>query len=79
MRRLVHPLTGAVYEWADDGFGPVHVTDRQGVSGRFDRDGVRVAGDLVSVDPEMCRWIASGGATAGGAGGRSRRFEVAES
>lgn len=77
MRRLVHPLTGATYEWADDGVGPVQVTDRQGVAGRFDRDGVRVAGELIGVDPEMCRWIASGGPTPGGAAARSRRFEAA--
>jgi len=76
MRRLVHPLSGATYEWADDGLGPVRVTDRQGVTGRFDRDGMRLAGELVSVDPEMCRWIASGGPTPGGAATRSRRFET---
>ncbi|WP_344604021.1 hypothetical protein [Sporichthya brevicatena] len=74
MRRLTHPLTGATYEWAEDGVGPVKVTDRQGVVGRFDRDGVRVAGELVPVDPEMCRWIVSGGPVAGGAAARSRRF-----
>jgi hypothetical protein len=76
MRRLVHPLTGATYEWADDGLGPVRVTDRQGVTGRFDRDGTRIAGELIAVDPEMCRWIASGGPIPGGAAGRSRRFET---
>lgn len=76
MRRLAHPFTGWIYEWADDGIGPVMVTDRNGVSGRFDRDGRPVAGDLGYADPEMCRWIASGGPAVGGAAGRSRRFVV---
>jgi hypothetical protein len=76
MRRLSHPITGWTYEWADDGVGPVLVTDGNGVQGHFDRDGVVVAGALFGADPEMCRWIASGGAEAGGAGGRSRRFAL---
>ena len=75
MRRLSHPITGWTYEWADDGVGPVQVTDRDGVQGRFDRDGRWVAGALFVADPEMCRWIASGGSGAGAAG-RSRRFDV---
>ncbi len=63
MRSLTHPLSRARYEWADDGVGPVHVTDRKGREGRFDRDGNWVAGEIVSADPEMCRWIVSGGPT----------------
>ncbi len=78
MRQLQHPLTGAIYEWADDGIGPVQVTDRNGVQGRFDRDGTQVAGPLIGVDPELCRWVVSGGPTAGGAAGRSRRFATPE-
>ncbi len=76
MRRLSHALTGWTYEWADDGVGPVMVTDRDGVQGRFDRDGRWVTGLLFAADPEMCRWIASGGSEAGGPGGQSRRFAV---
>ncbi|MBB5164020.1 hypothetical protein HNP02_003984 [Mycobacterium sp. AZCC_0083] len=79
MRRLSHPFTGWTYEWADDGVGPVLVTDRDGTRGHFDRDGRPVAGDLQYADPEMCRWIASGGPAAGGPAGRSRRFAVPES
>jgi hypothetical protein len=29
-------------------------------------------------DPELCRWIVSGGKHPGGAGSRSRRFETEE-
>lgn len=76
MRRLSHPITGWTYEWADDEFGPVQVTDRDGVQGRFDRDGRWVGGPLFVADPEMCRWVASGGPEAGGSAGRSRRFAV---
>jgi hypothetical protein len=76
MRRLAHPITGWTYEWADDGVGPVQVTDRDGLQGRFDRDGRWVGGLLFAADPEMCRWIASGGSEPGGAAGRSRRFAV---
>jgi hypothetical protein len=76
VRRIRHPLTGAIYDWAEDGIGPVRVVDRHGDHGRFDRDGNRVSGDLVSVDPELCRWIVSGGPSAGGAEARSRRFST---
>lgn len=74
MRRIEHALSGATYEWADDDIGPVQVTDRRGSRGRFDRDGRWVSGDLRTADPELCRWITSGGRDAGGAGTRSRRF-----
>ena len=76
MRRLIHPLSRATYEWAADGIGPVQVTDRDGREGRFDRNGVWQQGNLDVADPEVCRWIASGGPEAGGAAGRSRRFEA---
>jgi hypothetical protein len=76
VRRLSHPITGWTYEWADDEVGPVQVTDRDGVQGRFDRDGRWVGGMLFVADPEMCRWVASGGPEAGGSAGRSRRFAV---
>lgn len=78
MRKIEHALSGAVYEWAEDDVGPVQVTDRDGREGRFERNGRWVAGQLRRADPELCRWIASGGRTAGGAAAHSRRFEVEE-
>lgn len=78
MRRMRHPLTGATYEWADDGIGPVQVTDNEGLQGRFDRDGNCVQGPMYAADPELCRWIVSGGSDPGGAAARSRRFSAAE-
>lgn len=78
MRKIQHALSRAVYEWAPDDRGPVMVTDPAGREGRFDRDGSWVAGDIRSADPELCRWIVSGGRSPGGAAGRSRRFETEE-
>lgn len=78
MRKIEHALSGAVYEWAEDDIGPVLVTDKTGREGRFDHDGRWVAGELRRADPELCRWIASGGRNPGGAAARSRRFEVEE-
>lgn len=78
MRKIEHALSRAVYEWAPDDYGPVLVTAPDGRDGRFDRDGRWVAGELRSADPELCRWIVSGGRNAGGAGSRSRRFETEE-
>lgn len=79
MRKIRHALSGAVYEWADDDRGPVLVTDREGRQGRFDRDGYHLEGVVYSADPELCRWIASGGKDPGGAAARSRRFYTEES
>ena len=78
MRKIEHALSRAVYEWAPDDHGPVLVTAPDGRDGRFDRDGRWVAGALRSADPELCRWIVSGGRNAGGAASRSRRFETEE-
>jgi hypothetical protein len=78
VRKIEHALSGAVYEWAHDDLGPVLVTDRQGRTGRFDRDGRWVEGEVLRADPELCRWIVSGGRTAGGAAARSRRFATEE-
>ena len=78
MRKIQHALSGAVYEWAEDDLGPVLVTDKSGAQGRFDHSGRWVHGDLRRADPELCRWIASGGRDPGGAAGRSRRFETEE-
>jgi hypothetical protein len=76
VRKIQHALSGAVYEWAEDDIGPVQVTDSKGASGRFDRDGRWVEGALIAADPELCRWITSGGRIPGGAASRSRRFET---
>jgi hypothetical protein len=37
-----------------------------------------VLGELRVADPELCRWIESGGRKPGGAAARSRRFETEE-
>jgi hypothetical protein len=60
VRKHRHALSGAIYEYADDGVGPVLVS-KDGVSGLFTADGVWVRGEMRSADPQMCRWIASGG------------------
>jgi hypothetical protein len=78
VRKIAHALTGAVYEWSDDDVGPVLVTHPDGRTGHFDRCGRWVRGQLHSADPELCRWIESGGRSAGGAAARSRRFETEE-
>jgi hypothetical protein len=74
MRACRHPLSGSIYEYADDGVGPVLVTKDGGASGRFTSDGVWVSGDVRSADPEMCRWIASGGPERPAGLGSSRRY-----
>jgi hypothetical protein len=78
VRGIRHALSGALYEWAEDDIGPVRVTDKQGRQGRFDRDGRWLSGELRVADPELCRWIESGGRDPGGAAARSRRFETEE-
>ena len=57
MSGLRHPLSGAVYDITPEGEVEVTTEDR---SGRFDRNGVWISGDLRSCDPQMCNWIASG-------------------
>lgn len=59
VRKLKHPLSGAIYEEA--GEDRVQVTDRAGVVGVFTGDGKWIEGDLRSADPEVCRWVRSGG------------------
>jgi len=71
MRKIQHALSGAVYEWAEDDLGPVLVTERDGGQGRFSRDGEWVVGEVRRADPELCRWIASGGRSPGGAAARA--------
>jgi nitrite reductase/ring-hydroxylating ferredoxin subunit len=54
-KKLRHPLSGAVYERCDDGY--VHVTTRDGRTGRFDDAGTRIDGEIGMVDPNFCDWI----------------------
>ncbi len=49
-----HPFSGALYE--PDGEGGVQVT-REGLWGRFQRDGRWIEGDLREADPELCVWV----------------------
>jgi hypothetical protein len=70
MRKLRHPLSGAIYEIDADGL--VHVTSREGRSGRFTGEGVWVDGELKQCDPHVCVWV-------GGPQLRSRRADAARS
>jgi hypothetical protein len=51
-----HPLTGALYEMCDEG---VRVTlgEQHGI---FDNDGRWLAGDRISVCPNLCGWVGRG-------------------
>ena len=55
MRKLRHPLSGAIYEVDHDGL--VLVTSREGVTGRFTDQGEWVEGDLKHCDPHVCVWV----------------------
>lgn len=54
MPKLRHPLSGSVYDLGDDG---LVVVESNGRTGRFDRDGTWISGELRTADPELCRWI----------------------
>lgn len=54
MPKIRHPLSGAVYDIGDDG---LVVVEKDGQSGRFDREGTWVSGAVRTADPELCRWI----------------------
>ncbi|MEI6743492.1 MAG: hypothetical protein WCL35_06975 [bacterium] len=57
MHQMIHPLTRAIYDAETDEV--VKVT-RDGKSGLYTRNGEFISGELKqSVDPEMCRWVAS--------------------
>jgi hypothetical protein len=64
VRKLRHPLTGAIYEIQEED-GLVRV-ELDGVSGVFDAEGVWQSGELKSVDPQLCGWV--GGRQLVGAG-----------
>lgn len=55
--QIQHPLTRLKYERLDD--GTVKVSDKNGRSGIFDRNGVWISGERKSADPLMCVWVAS--------------------
>jgi hypothetical protein len=56
MRKMRHALSGAVYEVDDN--GDIRVEARDGRVGTFTGQGVRLTGEIRSVDPQMCGWIA---------------------
>lgn len=61
MRKIMHPLSMAIYELDDD--GNVRVTlDEQ--AGTFDSDARWLHGEIRTVDPELCRWVGYGPKTA---------------
>ncbi len=53
--RLRHPLTGHVYERADEDL--VRVINRQGEESYFKSDATWIKGPVKQVDPKMCNWI----------------------
>jgi hypothetical protein len=55
MRTRKHPLSGALYDVRPDGLVDVTSGDRQGV---FTPEGIRVSGNLYTVDLHMCGWLA---------------------
>ncbi len=58
MRKVRHPLSGAIYE-LDEEFN-VLVTSRFGETGTFDSEGRWLGGTIRSADPEMCKWVGNG-------------------
>ncbi|MEY2626552.1 MAG: hypothetical protein RJB08_311 [Actinomycetota bacterium] len=57
MHQIVHPLSRAIYEAV--ALDLIKVT-KDGREGFYTRDGEYLSGPLKqSVDPEMCRWVAS--------------------
>ncbi|MCR5980574.1 hypothetical protein GDN83_23095 [Gordonia jinghuaiqii] len=57
MHGLRHPFSGALYEPEENEL--VRVTTRAGQIGIYSKDGRRVSGDKIDVDPQMTGWIAS--------------------
>ena len=54
MPAIRHALSGAIYDLGDDG---LVLVEHDGSTGRFDREGGWVSGDIRTADPELCRWI----------------------
>jgi hypothetical protein len=54
MPKIRHPLSGVIYDIADDG---TVVLERDGRTGRFTTEGVYLDGDIKTADPQLCGWI----------------------
>ena len=54
MPKIRHPLSGIVYDIADDG---TIVLEKDGRTGRFTTDGMYLGGDIKTADPQLCGWI----------------------
>lgn len=55
--RTQHPLTRLSYERLEN--GNVRISDRNGTSGIFDKDGNWISGERKTADPLMCVWVAT--------------------
>ena len=55
MKGMHHPFTHAKYE--QDGKGNVIVTQQDGISGLFAKDGKWIEGQLKQADPHFCGWV----------------------
>lgn len=55
MKRMRHPVSGALYEVQSDGL--VRVEESDGRSGLFHKDGRWHSGDLRFADPHLCDYV----------------------
>ena len=56
-RGIRHPFSRLLYEPVEENV--VRVTDANGSTGLFDRNGRWISGDVYSADPELCIWLGS--------------------
>jgi hypothetical protein len=54
MPKMRHPLSGVIYDIADDG---TIVLEKDGRTGRFTTQGLYLDGDIKTADPQLCGWI----------------------
>ncbi len=54
MPKMRHPLSGVIYDIADDG---TIVLEKDGRTGRFTKQGHYLDGDIKTADPQLCGWI----------------------
>jgi hypothetical protein len=54
MPKMRHPLSGVIYDIADDG---TIVLEKDGRTGRFTKQGLYLDGDIKTADPQLCGWI----------------------
>ena len=54
MPQIRHPLSGVIYDIADDG---TVVLEKDGRTGHFTTQGVYLDGDIKTADPQLCGWI----------------------